>query len=221
MTECRVLHICMCLSRGDAQLACAVRVDRLGVDQEAGIRRSTDGTEDGECGMRSGSREHRVPGVQKREARGGGSFSPSSLVFFWSLVLGPWLYSREFSMAGMGWMIDVAFGFMLCCSGFRSQLARRRRRRAGVGWFLRKNGRVVEEERDDDKLVPGQGSGLTSCQSGTASWSQSPLPTLSQAKPCLGAIIAVGARQNPPFSQSPTKMSTTCDHNAMSPSVES
>lgn len=50
MTECRVLHVCMCLSRGDAQLACAVRVDRLGVDQEAGIRRSTDGTEDGECG---------------------------------------------------------------------------------------------------------------------------------------------------------------------------
>lgn len=134
---------------------------------------------------------------------------------------GPWLYSREFSMAGMGWMIDVAFGFMRCCSGFRSQLARRRRRRAGVGWFLRKNGRVVEEERDDDKLVPGQGSGLTRCQSGTASWPQSPLPTLSQAKPCLGAIIAVGARQNPPFSQSPTKMSTTCDHNAMSPSVES
>lgn len=108
MTECRVLHICMCLSRGDAQLACAVRADRLGVDQEAGIRRSTDGTEDGEWGMRSGSKGHRVPGVQKREARGGGSFSPSSLVFFF----GPWLYSREFAMAGMGWMIDVAFGFM-------------------------------------------------------------------------------------------------------------
>lgn len=52
---------------------------------------------------------------------------------------GPWLYSREFSMAGMGWMIDVAIGFMRRCSGFRSQLARRRRRRrrAVVGWFLR------------------------------------------------------------------------------------
>lgn len=45
--------------------------------------------------------------------------------------------------------------------------------------------------------------------------------TLSQAKLCLGAIIAVGARQNPPSPQIPTKMSTTCDHNAMRPSVES
>lgn len=45
-------------------------------------------------------------------------FSVVPCVFF-----GPWLYSREFAMAGMGWMIDVAFGFMRRCSGFRSQLA--------------------------------------------------------------------------------------------------
>lgn len=90
MTERRVLHICMCLSRGDAQLACAVRVDRLGVDQEAGIRRSTDGTEDGEWGMRLG-----VEGAScSRRPEEGSSgrwllFSVVPCVFFWSLAVFP------------------------------------------------------------------------------------------------------------------------------------